>query len=619
MEDNPILRKCMEGTGIHRPRNVDWKRAAGLLYGDWGTSKAYVTGFAFSASAFALGYHSYPIILAVLLLTACVAYNYTIVCKYFPDGGGVYSAARNQSRVLAVIGALLLIANFTVTAAMSCWSGMLYFGIPKEYVQISTICFILLIGVMNYFGPKHTGSIAATLAVPMAIAVFLIIFLSAPHLTTKNLLPMKEGFTVNWLAFTSLILALSGVEAIANMTGVMKLDPDASYEKPKVSKTATKAILVVAVECVLGTALLALAMYSLPKELETVLRERWEDMIRLLAEQYGSMAISPTFGKIFGIVTGIIVGLLLLSAVNTAIGALIGLLYMLSRDGEMPRSFTKLNSYGVPTYSLIIATMMPVIVAAISSNLESLMGLYAIGVVGAITVNLGSCTFNRKLPLKWFERIIMALTFIVLFAVELTIAKTRQDALFFAVCVVGAGLALRGYTQKLAGYRTLVVKEHIAAQIAPEEVPSFKLSSFQCQTIMVAVRGITSVIEFAIEEAKLRNARLFVLYVQEIAVPPMGMGNNFNEIKTWRDDKNASKIMYHVMKLGHAENVEILPLYATGNNPASIIVDVAATYGVDLLILGTPKRKKLIEILRGNVVQEVANNLPDNIRLVIYG
>src|SRR5215207_3073835 len=30
-----------------RPRNVGWKQAAGLLYGDWGTSRLYVLGLAF--------------------------------------------------------------------------------------------------------------------------------------------------------------------------------------------------------------------------------------------------------------------------------------------------------------------------------------------------------------------------------------------------------------------------------------------------------------------------------------------------------------------------------------------------------------------------------------------
>ena len=102
--------------GVHRPRNVDWKRAAALLYGDWGTSKAYVLGLAFVAAGFA----SFPIILAVCVLTAVVGFNYIIVCAHFPDGGGVYSAARQQSRFLASVGALLLIANFIVTAALSC-------------------------------------------------------------------------------------------------------------------------------------------------------------------------------------------------------------------------------------------------------------------------------------------------------------------------------------------------------------------------------------------------------------------------------------------------------------------------------------------------------------------
>lgn len=73
----------MDSQPIHRPRNLDWKRAAALLYGDWGTSKAYVIGLAFAAA----GYASLPIIGAVCVLTALVGYNYILVCRHFPDGG----------------------------------------------------------------------------------------------------------------------------------------------------------------------------------------------------------------------------------------------------------------------------------------------------------------------------------------------------------------------------------------------------------------------------------------------------------------------------------------------------------------------------------------------------
>src|SRR5215475_12987659 len=141
----------MDSIGVHRPRNVDWQRAAALLYGDWGTSKAYVIGAAFLAATYA----SFPIILAVCALTGLVGYNYIVVCKHFPDGGGVYSAAREQSRVLAVLGSLLLLADFIVTAAMSCWDAMLYFGVPKEYVKVATLLLLVVIGFLNYFGPKH--------------------------------------------------------------------------------------------------------------------------------------------------------------------------------------------------------------------------------------------------------------------------------------------------------------------------------------------------------------------------------------------------------------------------------------------------------------------------------
>src|SRR6266404_3801628 len=135
-------------SGVHRPRNVDWKRAAALLYGDWGTSKADVIGLAFVAACFA----SLPIILVVCVLTATVAYNYIIVCAHFPDGGGVYSAARSQSRFLASVGALLLIANFIVTAGLSGWAAASYLGVPTQHAPAAAMIIILLVGIINYFG-----------------------------------------------------------------------------------------------------------------------------------------------------------------------------------------------------------------------------------------------------------------------------------------------------------------------------------------------------------------------------------------------------------------------------------------------------------------------------------
>jgi amino acid transporter len=548
-----------------------------------------------------------------------VAYNYNIICRHFPDGGGVYSAARTQSRLLAVVGALMLVADLTVTASLGGFQALTYFHVPKEWLVFATIGLIVLIGAINSYGPKHSGSMALGLCVPMVIVVVAIIALSAPHLTTIHLEKMHGSFTHNWTAFVAIILALSGVESIANMTGVMKLDPGSTMDQPKINKTAGKAIFWVGLEVCVGTALLGWAMLSLPQTDSPELRDRWEDMLNVLSEKYGAMTLhSAAAGQICGYITAIIVGLLLLSAVNTAIGALIGLFYMMARDGEMPRPLTKLNSHGVPYIPLVIATALPVLVLIASPNTMSLMELYAIGVVGAIVLNLGSCLLNKKLGLNWREVGVMFITFVILLFVEFTLAKTKPNALFFIVCILVGGLTLRAWSQKRAGLRTVTVAEHLAAAVAPETMPEFKLNLTPGQTILVAARGLTPVLRYAMEEAQLRQGTVYVLYVKELAVNLPGP-LQAAERPRWQDDKHASEIMSSMLDTGKKNNVTVVPLYTISENPASTILDMAATLGVDILVLGSAHRNRLVALLKGDVVTEVARNLPDNIQMVIYG
>jgi amino acid transporter/nucleotide-binding universal stress UspA family protein len=604
-----------QAAGVHRPRNVDWKRAAALLYGDWGTSKAYVIGLAFVAA----GFSSFPIILAVCALTAVVGYNYIIVCSHFPDGGGVYSAARKQSRFLASAGALLLVANFIVTAALSGWAAVSYLGVSNEHARLATAGLILVVGVINYFGPRHSGSVSLWLAVPAVLVVILIVLFSSPHLRMAELEPAHSNFVVTWVQFVGVILALSGVEAVANITGVMKLDPGSSPEHPKVTQTATKAIVPVAIEVVFGTALLGWAMLSVPKFFAPQLTDHKEDMLRFLAEHYGAVAIAPWFGTAFGIVVGIIFGLLLFSAVNTAVVALIGVVFMMAQDGEMPRQLARLNRHGVPKLPLIAGVAFPIIVLALTEDFNALAGLYAVGVVGAIAVNLGSCSFNRELSLGWFQRFIMVSTFLVLFAVEVTIAKTKPDALFFACTVLGIGLTLRFYSHKLSGLTTLTVTRKIAEMVVPDLPAAMQPRLEEGQKIMVAARGINPVLNFALEEAQLRKAVLCVVYVKEVVVYFSAAPGATGRRPKWQDDPEANAIMSLMLKEGKERGVCVLPVYAVSEDAPATILDLSATMGVDCLVIGTSQRSALSNLLRGSVANHIAQNLPDTIRLVIFG
>src|SRR5213595_1817541 len=622
--------------GVHRPRNLDWKRAAALLYGDWGTSKAYVIGLAFVAA----GFSSLPIILAVCALTGLVGINYIVICRHFPDGGGVYSAARSQGRLLAVVGALLLLADLTVTAALSGWSALTYITsgaehiawikLLRDHIALTTIAMLLIMGAINYFGPKHSGSLAVALAVPTLIVVIVLIGISAPHLTTHFLQPRQESLGTLWVQFVGVILALSGAESIANVTGVMKLDRGSTMEHPRVARESVKAILPVAIEVVIGTALLGWAMLSLPSVLEktlhlsdegsitAVLGQRSEDMLRFVGEEFAAATFSAAIGQIFGWVVGIVFCLLLLSAANTAIVAMIGLLYMMSRDREMPRQFRQLNRHGVPMWPLVIAVGLPIIVLLFAANFSSLAGLYAIGVVGAITVNLGSCTFNRNVDFTWYDRMLFGITFVILALVELTLAHTKLDALQFVLAILIGGLALRAYTLKLQGLTTLTVSREVAAMVTPDLAATMRPRLQEGQKIMVAARGITPVLSFALDEAQLRKATLFVLYVKEVAVYFTAAGTPLGRAK-WQDDPEANAIMSLMLKLGTERGINVVPLYAVSQDAATTIVDLAATMGMDFMVIGASQRPALVKLLRGSVATNVAEHLPESINLIIYG
>src|SRR5688500_14560233 len=265
-----------------RPRNVGWPGAAALLFGDWGTSRLYVLGLALLVA----GRTSFYLIAAMSLLTLAVAWAYTQICRIYPDGGGVYTAAKHRSRLLGVVGALLLFADYTVTASLSAFEAFHYFGLGETHHAVVAaaptdagdaiilpdedgesvreplwalnspglwaIVSILAIGAFNLLGPKHTAGYAIFAAVGMVLITLLVVAFALPQV---DFAAVRFGRLDDhrplelWEGFVFIVLALSGVEAIANLTGVMR--------KP-VYRTAARSIWLVAGEVAVFNVLLAL-------------------------------------------------------------------------------------------------------------------------------------------------------------------------------------------------------------------------------------------------------------------------------------------------------------------------------------------------------------------------
>jgi amino acid transporter/nucleotide-binding universal stress UspA family protein len=647
-----------------RPRELHWYHAGPMLFGDWGTSRLYVLGLAYAFT----GRASFWFIGAMCVLMIGVGWSYAVVCRLFPDGGGVYSSARQRSQLLAVIGALLLCADYVVTASLSCLDAFHYLGLDQWSLPgglgvdaVGAAITILLVGALNFFGPRKSGTIAMVIAMLTIVLTLVIAVMSIPHLGTARITsPFARGPAEAWIGLTEIVLALSGVEAIANMTGIM-VQP--------VERTARRSIIPVLCEIVILNMILAAAMSALP---DSVLNERsvedpsrlahTGDMLKIIAAEF----VHPAFAT----ASSVVFAALLLSAGNTAISALVSIQYMLSRDRELPRVFSGLNRYGMPAAPLVVASIVPAVVLLLFPQVERLADLYAIGVVGAILINLASAATNPALSMRPSERWLMWVLTVVLAAIELTICVVKPHARCFALIVLVIGLAARLVTiaiNKTAplpdgvrrsyltfsialvavvlGFTVGLGDEHLATSlVAAGAAVGLGYASFQThryrhaivaaeaeaaghpprmiqegsykpkERIMVATQGNPRLLAFALEECKRRQAELQLLFIRHQAFTPMGPIQPPN----LQEDEQAKRLFEEVRKVALEQGVPLRLLYSVATNIPEAILDMAVTHGADLLLLGTTRRGALWKAMKGDVIQGVAEHLPERVGLLIH-
>ena len=624
-----------------RPRNVGWLSAAGFLFGDWGTSRLYVLGLAL----FFAGRTSFWLIVMMSLLIFAVGWAYTQICRIYPDGGGVYTAAKKTSRTLAVVGALLLFADYTVTASLSVLDAFHYFGLPlHKQVEASAkegadagrlppgsvrladqtydiapnidagntldvkrqspdsvkeglfswdspglwaVVTIAIIGLFNMMGPKHTGGFAIVAAIGMVFITLLIAAFALPQVPWHQI-PQRIGrpdFSHPgevWVAFVSIVLALSGVEAIANLTGVMK--------RP-VSKTAGKAIWIVATEVAVFNIVLAVCMLAIfPINRDGHL----EDMLAFLTGHYvgawGEYAV-----RIIG-------GLLLISAGNTAISGMISIQYLMARDGELPAPMVRLNRFGVPWIPAMIAAGVPILVLLISHNIDRLAALYAIGVIGAVAINISLCAFHPRLR-KYYRKIPMAMIGVILLVMWVTLAFVKLEALLFVTIVMVVGLTARQFNKWFAnrkGPRPSLLRQAIMHQLGA--------GALDRRRVLVGTYGSDALAIPALARAKELGATLVVCFIRSVRISP-----NWGPSLTMDTDMAALRTFARFLDLGHTMGVPVLPVYDSGEDAVELMAEAAAMTGSEKILLGTSRRGTVYQLIKGNFQKRLEAMLPEDI------
>jgi K+-sensing histidine kinase KdpD len=234
--------------------------------------------------------------------------------------------------------------------------------------------------------------------------------------------------------------------------------------------------------------------------------------------------------------------------------------------------------------------------------------LYAIGVVGAIAINIGSTGTDRALKLENWIRVFMIVSAVLLFLVEATIAIEKTKAVIFASSILVLGLSAREFARRRRVAAAPPVPAPALATAATRARPMEPLT--YTSKVLVAVRGHGDrLLRYACEEAQLRKAMLFVLNVRPIAVTgdlPYKIPAETIAANGWMQQVCSEyKVPFRVISILSPE-------------VAYTIAEHAATLGVDRLILGSTQRSLVEQALRGDVIRTVSELVPEEIQLVIY-
>jgi hypothetical protein len=247
--------------------------------------------------------------------------------------------------------------------------------------------------------------------------------------------------------------------------------------------------------------------------------------------------------------------------------------------------------------------------------MAGLADLYAVGVVGAIATNLGASSTDPKLKLGIWERTLMFITFLIMLAIEISLFWDKPSARVFAGGVLLIGLILRGLAAEYSKRQSIAKAASLAAAAGvhaptPATTFTYKMDEISGSPIMCAIRGVGKTLDFALDLSKQTHRPLYLLFIRTL---PVLTEQDYR--RRWQEDEEARAI-FEAAK-GRAAGHPVFPCYAVSDAVSHTIVDITATMGASYLILGAPERRGLVNLLRGDIIRDISDNLPDDIQLMV--
>jgi amino acid efflux transporter len=350
---------------------------------------------------------------ALILLSAPLAWTFAALGARHPDAGGVFTYVRAAfgPRAAAAVGWIFFFAVPLGAPAAAAFAGGYVAGVlgGGRVTVLATFAVIMaVVFAMNWFGLRVSGRVQLFLAGTLAALLLVTVITALPHADPGNLRPFApHGWTGVGAAAAILVWGFAGWEAVSSLSG--------DYRDPR--RDVPRATMIAVV--VVGALYLAVAATSV-LVLGPALGSSQAPLADLLAVGVGGPV---------RVVTAVVAVLLTIGAVNAYLAGASRLGAALATEGALPRWMARSTRR-----SLTFVTLGGLVSAVLPFHLHTMMLL----VTGCFTLVyvLGTAAALRLLPAGW-SRVVAGFAFVAVVGLLWLNGPPALLSLTFAAGAVG--------------------------------------------------------------------------------------------------------------------------------------------------------------------------------------
>lgn len=322
----------------------------------------------------------------IIVLLVVLVFSYSQIIDHYPHGGGSYNvSSENLGKTASLVAAAALIIDYVMTVAvgLSSATAAITAAFPPlaPYRVGIAIFFLALMTLINMRGTSESSKIFGVPTYAFIVMMGILIITGLVELVTGHLQPIAyaatpqanmemAGFSFVFLllkAFSSGCSALTGVEAVSNAVPMFR------NPAQKNAKQVLYMLGIIVIFVFGGSVILASKLQVIPLEGETVM------------SQMGRAVFGNSF--LYYILQFVTSMILLLSA-NTAYNGLPSLMALLSKDGYLPRQFSKRGiRLSLSNGILFITIVAGITIIAFDADTHHLIPLFSVGVFLSFTLS----------------------------------------------------------------------------------------------------------------------------------------------------------------------------------------------------------------------------------------